>query len=83
MFLPARASAISNLVLGVPLGAFGLFAMVSEAAEGAVHPQVTLAVVGAVVAWLVVGLSVALLRRRSHRETAMASAAGDTTHRGG
>ena len=38
LFLPARAGAISNLVLGVPLGAFGLFAMVSEAAEGALHP---------------------------------------------
>jgi hypothetical protein len=83
LFLPARASAISNLVLGVPLGAFGLFAMVSEAAEGALHPHVTLAVVGAVVAWLIVGLSIVLLRRLSHGQTAMASAAGDTTRRGG
>lgn len=83
LFLPARAGAIANLVLGVPVGAFGLFAMVSEAAEGALHPHVTLAVVGAVVAWLIVGLSVVLLRRRSHREAAIASAAGDATRRGG
>jgi nitrate reductase gamma subunit len=83
LFLPARASAISNLVLGVPLGAFGLFAMVSEAAEGALHPHVVLAGVGAVVAWLIVGLSIVLLRRLSHGQTAMASAAGDTTRRGG
>ena len=67
----------------MPLGAFGLFAMVSEAAEGALHPHVTLAAVGAVIAWLIVGLSVALLRRRSHRDAAIASAAGDTTRRGG
>jgi hypothetical protein len=83
LFLPARAGAISNLVLGVPVGGFGLFAMVSEAAEGAVHPHVTLAAVGAVVAWLIVGLSIVLLRRRSHRDAAIASAAGDATRRGG
>ncbi len=81
LFLPARAGVISNLVLGVPLGAFGLFAMVSEAAEGALHPHVTLAAVGAVIAWVIVGLSVARLRRRSHRDAAIA--AGDTTRRGG
>jgi hypothetical protein len=83
LFLPARAGAISNLVLGVLVGAFGLFAMVSEAAEGALHPHVTLAVVGAVVAWLIVGLSIVLLRRLSHGQTATASAAGDTPRRGG
>ena len=83
LFLPARTSAIANLVLGVPLGAFGLFAMVSEVAEGALHPHVTLAVVGAVVAWLIVGLSIVLLRRLSHGQTATASAQGDTTRRGG
>jgi hypothetical protein len=78
LFLPARTSAIVNLVLGVPLGAFGLFAMVSEVAEGALHPHVALAGVGAGVAWLIVGLSIALLRRLSHGETAITSAARDT-----
>lgn len=47
LFLPARTSAIVHLVLGVPLGAFGLFALVSEVAEGALHPHATLAAVGA------------------------------------
>jgi hypothetical protein len=83
LFLPARASAIANLVLGVPLGAFGLFALVSEVADGALHPHVTLAAVGAVVAWLIVGLNSILLRRLSHGHTTTASAAGDTTRRGG
>ena len=83
LFLPVRASAIANLVLGVPLGAFGLFAMVSEVAEGALHPHVALAVVGAVIAWLIVGLSIVLLRRLSHGQTATAAAADDTTGRGG
>ncbi len=78
LFLPARTSAITNLVVGVPLGAFGLFAMVSEVAQGALHPHVALAGVGAVVAWLIVGLSIVLLRRLSHGEGPMASAAGDT-----
>lgn len=83
LFLPARTSAIANLVLGVPLGAFGLFAMVSEVAEGALHPHVTLAGVGAVVAWLIVGLSIVLLRRLSHEQTATAAAADDTPRPGG
>ena len=81
LFLPDRTSAIANLVLGVPLGAFGLYAMVSEVAEGALHPHVALTVVGAVVGWLIVGLSIALLRRLSHRETATAATEGDTTRR--
>lgn len=83
LFLSARTSAITNVVLGVPLGAFGLYAMVSEVAEGALHPHVVLAVVGAVVAWLIVGLSITLLRRLSHGGTAMASAAGDTMRHSG
>ena len=63
LFLPVRTCAITNVVLGLPPGAFGLFAMVSEVAEGALHPHVVLAGVGAVVAWLIVGLSIVLLRR--------------------
>jgi hypothetical protein len=82
LFLPARTSAIANLVVGVPLGAFGLFAMVSEVAGGALHPHVTLAAVGAAVAWLIVGLSIALLRGPSHAEIPTASAAGDTSSHG-
>ena len=83
LFVPDRTSAIANLMLGVPLGAFGLFAMVSEVAEGALHPHVVLAAVGAAVAWLIVGLSIVLLRQLSHREAATASTAGDTTRHAG
>jgi hypothetical protein len=82
LFLPSRTSAICNLVVGVPLGAFGLFALVSEMAEGALHPHVTLGAVAAVIAWLIVGLSIALLRRLSHGEPSMASAGGDSKRRG-
>ena len=39
LFLRARTIAISNLVVGVPLGAFGLFAIVTHLAEGALHPR--------------------------------------------
>ncbi len=63
LFLTARATAITNVVVGVLLGAFGLFAFVSEVAEGAVHPHVTLAALAAAIAWLIVGLSVGRLRR--------------------
>lgn len=63
LFLPARASDISNLVVGVPLGAFGLFAVITHLAEGALPAHVTLAALAAVSAWLIVGLSVAELRR--------------------
>jgi hypothetical protein len=83
LFVPDRTSAIANLMLGVPLGAFGLFAMVSEVAEGALHPHVVLAAVGAAVAWLIVGLSIVLLRQLPHREAATASTAGDTTRHAG
>jgi hypothetical protein len=82
LFLASRTSAICNLVVGVPLGAFGLFALVSEMAEGALHPHVTLAAVAAVIAWLIVGLSISLLRQLSHGEPPMASAGGDPKRRG-
>ena len=68
LFLPARPSAIANLVVGVPLGAFGLFAIINELAAGALHAHVTLAALAAAIAWLIVGLSFALLRRLSHGE---------------
>ena len=63
LFLPARASAIANLVVGVPLGAFGLFAIVTHVAEGAWHAHVTLAALATAIAWVIVGLSIAELRR--------------------
>ena len=68
LFLPARPSAIANLVVGVPLGAFGLFAIINELAARALHAHVTLAALAAAIAWLIVGLSFALLRRLSHGE---------------
>jgi hypothetical protein len=83
LFLASRTSAISNLVVGVPLGAFGLFALVSEIAEEALHPHVALAAVAAVIAWLIVSLSISLLRQPStHAEPPMASAGGDPKRRG-
>jgi len=66
LFLPARASAITNLVVGVPLGTFGLFAIVTHLAEGAWPAHLTLAALAAAVAWLIVGLSIAELRRLPH-----------------
>ena len=82
LFLRARASAISNLVVGVPLGAFGLFAIVTHLAEGAWHAHVTLAALAAAIAWLIVGLSIALLRRLSDGDAAPASVRADFTARG-
>ena len=66
LFLPARASAITNLVVGVPLGTFGLFAIVTHLAEGAWPAHLTLAALAAAIAWLIVGLSIAELRRLPH-----------------
>lgn len=63
LFLPARAGAVTSLVAGVPLGAFGVFAVVTHVADGSWPPHLTLAVLAAAVAWLIVGLSVAELRR--------------------
>ena len=70
LFLPTRASAITSLVVGVPLGAFGLFAVVNHLAQGAWHAHLTLAALATAIAWLIVGLSIAQLRRRSHSGTA-------------
>ena len=82
LFLPARASAITNLVVGVPLGAFGLFAIVTHLAEGEWHAHLTLAALAAAIAWLIVGLSIAELRRLPHGDAASASVRGDFTARG-
>ncbi len=79
LFLPARAGAITNLVAGVPLGAFGLYAAVSELAGGALHAHLTLAALAAAIAWLIVGLSIAELRRLSHGDAASASVRVETT----
>jgi hypothetical protein len=68
LFLPARPGAIANLVVGVPLGAFGLFAIINELAAGALHAHAALAALAGAVAWLIVGLSFAQLRRLSHGE---------------
>jgi hypothetical protein len=73
LFLPARASAITNLVVGVPLGAFGLFAIVTELAGGSMHAHLTLGALAAAIAWLIVGLSIAELRRLSRGDAAPAS----------
>ncbi len=82
LFLPIRASAITNLVVGVPLGAFGLFAVGSHVAEGAWHAHLTLAALATVIAWLIVALSIAELRRRSHSGTAPATVGVDSGARG-
>lgn len=63
LFLPARGSAVTNLVAGVPLGAFGLLAVVTHVTEGAWPAHLTLTALAAGIAWLIVGLSVAELRR--------------------
>lgn len=70
LFLPPRASVVINLVVGVPLGAFWLYAIVSELAEGAWHAHLTLGALAAAIAWLIVGLSIAELRRLSHGHAA-------------
>lgn len=57
--------------------------MVCEVAEGALHPHVVLAGVGAVVAWLIFGLSIALLRRLAYGQAATGAATGATTGRAG
>lgn len=82
LFLPARVSAVTNLVVGVPLGAFGLFAIVTHLAEGAWHAHLTLAALAGAIAWLIVGLSIAELRRLPHGGDASASARADFTARG-
>lgn len=74
LFLTGRTSAIVNLVVGTASGLMVVFLAVSELSEGALHPHAALAAVGGVVAWLIVGLSVADLRG-GPREAASAAAA--------
>ena len=82
LFLPTRASAITNVVVGVPLGAFGLYGFVNHVAEGAWHAHLTLAVLATVIAWLIVALNIDQLRRRSRHETAPAAVRVDSRARG-
>jgi hypothetical protein len=72
LFVPARAGAITNLVMGVPLGAFGLFAIITHLAEGAWPAHLTLATLAGAIAWLIVGLSIAELRRLPHGDAGRA-----------
>jgi hypothetical protein len=65
LFVPVRAGAITSLVVGVPLGAFGLFAIIGELAEGAFRAHLTLAALVAAIVWLIVGRSIAELRQLS------------------
>jgi hypothetical protein len=83
LFLPTRASAITNLVVGVPLGVFGLYAVANHAAQGAWHAHLTLGALATVIAWLIVALSIAQLRRHSHGETAPMAVGVDSGARGG
>lgn len=82
LFLPIRASAIISLVVGVPLGAFGLFAVVNHLAQGAWHAHLTLAALATAIVWLIMGLSIAELRRRSHCGTAPGAVRVDSGARG-
>lgn len=82
LFLPARANALTNLVVGVLLGAFGLFMTITELAEGTLHAHLTLGAFASAVAWLIAGLSIVELRRPSHRDAAPASVKVEFTARG-
>jgi hypothetical protein len=66
LFLPARVSDITNLVVGVLLGAFGLFSVGNHVAEGAWHAHLALAALATAIAGLIVGLSFADLGRLPH-----------------
>lgn len=72
LFLPTRAGAITNLVVAVPLGAFGLVVAFMELAEGAWPAHVTLGAFAAAIAWLIVGLSIVELRRLARGGSASA-----------
>ena len=75
LFLTGRTSAIVNLVAGTALGVLSVILAVLELSE-TLHPHAALASVGGVVAWLIVGLSVADLRGHP-REVASAAPASD------
>lgn len=81
LFLPARAKAVTNLVVAVLAGAFGLFTIVTHLAEGALHAHLTLVALTAAIAWLIAGLSVAGLRRLSHADALSATATSTFTDR--
>ena len=66
VFLPLRAAAIASLVVAVPLGAFGLYAVVGHAVDGELSPHLTLAALAGAIAWVIAGLSIAALRSGSH-----------------
>lgn len=83
LFLPARASGITNLVVGVPFGAFGLFAIVPELAESGLHAHLTLVALATAIIWLIVALSIAELRRLSRPNAATASVGVEFTAQGG
>lgn len=76
LFLPVRASAICSLVVGVPFAAFGLYAVASELAGGALHAHMTLTALAVANLWLIVGLSVAALRRLVRGNAASAPVSG-------
>ncbi|MCV2395346.1 hypothetical protein OEB99_13600 [Actinotalea sp. M2MS4P-6] len=82
LFLPTRAGAITNLAVGVPYAVAALYAAVPELAEGAWHAHLTLGVVSVAAVGLVVGLSIAELRRHSREDGAVASLTVELTARG-
>ena len=49
---------MGSLVVGVPLGAFGLFAIVNYLTEGAWHAHLTLAALATAITWLIVAQSI-------------------------
>ncbi|WP_062378446.1 hypothetical protein [Demequina pelophila] len=65
VFVRGRANAITNLVGGVLLGAFGVFAVVSEGLVGDFHTHVIAGAAAGAIAWLIAGLSIVALRRHS------------------
>lgn len=69
LFLRARASVITNLVVGVPFGAFGLFMVLTELAGGVWHAHLLLGLFVAAILLLIVGLSIVELRRPAHGDT--------------
>ena len=76
LFLPVRVGAIAGLVVGVLLGASGLYAIVTHLAGGEWPAHLTLAALAGAVAWLVVGLSIAELRRHPHTAPAGSARVG-------
>ena len=65
LLVNGRVNGYANLVVAVPLGAFGVFAVISEVAGGEFHPHVLIAALATLIAFLIAGLSVAGLRTRA------------------